>query len=411
MSTHKKISIAVIGTGHTKFGELWDKSLQDLLAESQIEALTEAQITPQDIDYIATGNMCGQSLSSQAHVGVLASDILNTNVPSIRVESACGSGAYALHTGIQALLSGMYQVVLVNGVEKMTDLPIHDITSSLIQASLHETEQFAGATYPGLMALVARMYLEKYKISREQLAHVSIKNHKNGTLNPLAHLRKEISLEHVLSAPIVADPLTLLDCAPISDGAASLVLCTQEYAEKRGYTQRPNTHNKHSEKYNSPVYITASSIATDRISLSNREDLLDFKATRAAAQAAYDQANITPQDIDIIELHDAFSIAEPMTLEALGFFEPGTACAAIAAGKTNIGSKLPVNPSGGLKSRGHPVGATGIAQAVDVVRQLQNRYENEKTDNARQVKNPKIALTHNMGGIGTSVAIHIFSKE
>jgi len=388
------MKIAVIGIGYTKFGELWDKSLLDLLAESQIKALQNAQINPNSIDAIFTGNMCGESLNGQQNLGAAAADILNLTIPSTRIEAACASGGLALHAGISAIQSGMADVVLVNGVEKMTDSNPYDVTSSLMTAASSELEQFVGASFPALFALIARMYMHEFKLSNEALAQVSVKNHSNGTLNPIAHIKKCITIQDVLNSPKVADPLTLLDCSPMSDGAASIVLASETFVKK---VQKNLKHP--------PVFITASTIVSDTLALSERESLLECKASRLAAQQAYEMAGIKPQDINLAEVHDAFSISELLALEDLGFCPKGQAADFTSSGKTSLNGSLPINTSGGLKSRGHPVGATGIAQVVEIVSQLRNECQ------ARQIKNAKIGLTHNMGGIGSSVAVHIFKRE
>ena len=380
------MKIAVIGIAQTKFGELWDKSLYDLLAQAQLQALADAGIEPEAIDQIFTGNMCAELLSGQAHLGAIAADILGINVPSVRIEGACASGGLALRAGITALVSGTAEVVLVNGVEKLTDASSNNVATALMGASVQEIEQSVGASFPGLFALITRIYMHQFGLTRSHLAQVSVKNHKNGVLNPLAHFRKEVSLEEVLQSPMIADPLSLLDCSPISDGAASILLSTPEFAQKRGL---------------SPIFIIASAEALDSVSLSNRRSLVAFKATQDAAQKAYAMAALTPEEIDLVELHDAFTMAEIMSLEDLGFYEKGQAAHVLAAGST----RLMVNPSGGLKARGHPVGATGVAQAVEVVRQLRGQC------GPRQVHNAQIGMTHNMGGAGTCAVVHLFSKE
>ena len=383
------MKIAVIGVAQTKFGEHWDKNIQDLLAQAQFNALADAGISPQDVDQIFTGNMCGESLSGQLHLGAIAADILGIHVPSARIEGACASGSLALRAGAMAIMSGMAEVVLVNGVEKLSDVSSNEIATAFMGASVHEVEHFVGATFPGIMALIARVYMDKFSLTREHLAHVSVKNHKNGALNFDAHLRKEITLEEVLNASMVADPLSLMDCAPISDGAASVVLATPEFAQRRGLTS---------------VSLIASAEAVDTVNIAARESLLEFKSARLAAQKAYAMAGIKSSDVDVVELHDAFSIAEIMLLEDLGFYEKGRAAAAIVVGETALNAKLSVNPSGGLKAKGHPVGATGVAQVVEMVRQLRGQC------GKRQVLNAAIGMTHNMGGAGTTSVVHIFTK-
>lgn len=379
------MKIGVLGVGQTKFGEHWQKSLADLLAESQFATIANAKIMPQEIDAIFTGNMCAPIFSNQANLGSLASSILSLSVPSTTVEGACASGGLAIRAGIAAIESGQAKIVLVNGVEKMTDVSSEDVTKGLSAATSSEWEQIYGVTFPALNAMIARLYIETYGLTREQLASVSVQNHDHGFLNPYAHLQKRITIKEVLSSPIVADPLSLYDCSPVSDGAASIVLCNEEIAKKMGVS----------------VYIIGSGQATDTMLVAERDDLLSWKATMLAAQAAYKSAGIAVDQIDVLELHDGFSITHIMALEDLGFFEKGSAGRAIEAGQT----RGFVNPSGGLKSRGHPVGATGVAQAIEIVRQLRSEC------GARQVADASIGMTHNVGGCGSNVVVHIFRRE
>ncbi|MCK4518039.1 thiolase domain-containing protein, partial [Candidatus Babeliales bacterium] len=356
------MKIAVLGAAQTKFGELWDKSLGDLLAESQLAALADAGIKPIQIDAIFTGNMCAGLFENQLNLGGMASEILNINVESTVVEGACASGGLALRAGIRAIESGQAKIVLVNGVEKMTDISCEGgsgecVASGLMAAASQETEYFHGATFPALNAMLARLYMETYGLTREQLACVSVQNHANGFLNPHAHLRKKITIDHVINAQVIADPLTMLDCSPVSDGAASIVLCSEQIAEN--FTQNP-------------VFIIGSGQASDTLQLCARDDLLSWKATQLAAKQAYGQAGVGPRNIDLAEIHDGFSIVQILALEDLGFFEKGTAGKAIEAGEISLNSKLSINPSGGLKSKGHPVGATGVGQAVEIVQQLRS---------------------------------------
>jgi len=388
------MKIAVLGAAQTKFGELWDKSLGDLLAESQLAALADAGIKPTQIDAIFTGNMCSGLFENQLNIGGLASEILNINVESTVVEGACASGGLALRAGIAAIESGAAKIVLVNGVEKMTDVACEGglgefVASGLMAAASQETEYFHGATFPALNAMLARLYMSTYGLTREQLACVSVQNHAHGFLNPHAHLRRKITVDHVINAQMIADPLTMLDCSPVSDGAASLVLCSEQIVKK--FSQKPVSTK--------PVFIIGSGQASDSLQLCARDDLLSWKATQLAAKQAYEQAGVGPNDIDIAEVHDGFSIVQILALEDLGFFERGTAGKAMADGKAMF-----VNPSGGLKSKGHPVGATGVGQAVEVVNKLRGNCDE------RQVRDAQVGLTQNAGGCGTTVVVHIFKR-
>ncbi len=372
-----RMKIAVIGASCTKFGELWNKSLYDLLAESQINAISDAQINLNQIDHIFTGNMCGGMFSGQHHLGAMAADILNVNISSTVIEGACASGGLALRSGVMAIESGLSEVVLVNGVEKMTDLNSEQIATGLMTAASEEQEFFAGATFPGLNALIAKIYMDKYRLTRNDLAEVSVQNHKNGILNPLAHFRREVSLKTVLNSQIIADPLTIFDCAPISDGASSLILSTYEFAKK--YFSKSNKK---------VVYIVGTGQASDTLSLGKRDSLIEFKANRLASEQTYRMANVMPSEIDIAEVHDAFTITQIIGIKDL-----------------NLTNKTIINKSGGLKAKGHPVGATGVSQAYEVVMQLRGDC------GLRQVKNAKIGLTQNMGGCGSTSVVHIFSRD
>jgi acetyl-CoA C-acetyltransferase len=384
------MKIAVLGVGCTKFAELWDKSLNDLIAQAQLSALDDSGICPDQIDAIFVGNMLAQQFNGQAHLGAIAAQQLGINVPSMRVENACASGSTALACGIQAVLSGCANVVMVIGVEKMSDVGIAHAASVLMGAGDFQSEHFVGATFPGLFAMITRVYMQRFGLTSEQLASVSIKNHNNAALNPLAQFNKKITLDDYFKSPIVADPLRLLDCAPISDGAAAIVISSYDFAKK---------NNKNG------INIIASAQATDTLDIASREELTSFKATRIAGQKAFEMAGIKPQNINVAEVHDAFSMAEIIALEDLGFFANGTAGLATMQGLTQINGSLPVNTSGGLKAKGHPVGASGLSQVVEIVNQLRGRCER------RQVQNARFGLTHNIGGIGTTAVVHIFERE
>jgi acetyl-CoA C-acetyltransferase len=373
-----KNKIAILGVGSTQYGELWHYGIGDLIAQAQIKALDDSGVNLKEIDNIYVANMCGEIFSGQAHLGALASNILGLSVPAARIEAACASGGVAIMSGIQAILSGMSQVVMVTGVEKMTDVDPAYAATALMGAGLFDYEHFTGATFPALFGLITRLYTEKYKITREQLAQISVKNHANGVKNPLAHIRKEITVQDVLRATVIASPLTLLDCAPISDGASTVILSSYDFARKKNWDG---------------FYIASCASATDTLALAQRESLLEFKATQKASALAYSQARITPKDIDIAEVHDAFSTSEIISRHDLGFCAPG-------AQALNI--KRPViNSTGGLKSRGHPVGATGVGQLVDIVNQLRG------TAGQCQIPGVKVGLTHNMGGAGVTVVVNI----
>ena len=380
------MKIAVLSVGHTKFGELWEKSLKDLLAESQLEALNEANLDSKDIDQIITGNFCSSIFNNQSNIAAIAAEILNINVPSIVTENACASGGAALRQAILTIFSGQAKVVMVNGVEKMTDLSTEQITSTLAKASSYNLEQFYGTTFASLFAMITRAYMHKYKLTREQLAQISVTNHNHGFKNQLAHFRKKITIEHVINSPIVADPLTLFDCSPISDGSASIILSTPKFAKKLNIK---------------PVFIIGSAQATDIIALQNRISFTEFKAIKITTQNILKQTKLNIKDVDVIELHDGFSIVEIIALEDLGITTKGQTGKIIEKNKNILNN---INPSGGLKSKGHPIGATGISQVIEIVKQLQNKSSN-------QIQNANIGLTLNLGGIASTAIMHILVRD
>jgi len=367
--------VAAIGVGITKWGELWKQSLRDIYVETALLALEDAGVDRIDSMYV--GSMSSGLFAGQEHIAALLADYLGQSpVPSTRVETACASGGLALRLGYMEVASGMSEVVLVSGVEKMTDVSGNEATYALGTAADQEYEGYHD--------------MEKYSTTREQLAMVSVKNHKNGSKNPVAQFPFEITVAQVLNSVMVADPLRILDCSPITDGAAAIILYPAELAKKMG---KP------------VVKIIGTGHATDTIAIAQRADITWLNSTYLAAKSAYAMADKKPEDIDIVEVHDCFTIAEICVTEALGFVERGKGGEAVEQGLTAIDGKIPVNPSGGLKSKGHPVGASGVAQAVEVVKQLRG----DCCD--RQVPDSRIGMTQNMGGSGASSVVHIFERE
>jgi acetyl-CoA C-acetyltransferase len=308
-------------------------------------------------------------------------------IPAARVESACASGGVAFRSGYIEVASGISDIVLVGGVEKMTDVSGDGATYALATAADQEYEGYHGVTFPGLYAMMANDHMRRFGTTREQIAHVAVKNHKHGAMNPRAQYPYEITVEMVLKSVLVADPLRILDCSPITDGAAAAILCPLDMAKK--FTKKL------------VVRIAGSGSSTDTIALHDREDFTEFAATKRASEKAYKMAGVGPSDISVAEVHDCFTIAEICVIEALGFVKRGEGGKAAESGLTVLGGRIPVNTSGGLKSKGHPVGATGVAQIVEITEQL--RGESGK----RQVKGAKRGLTQNMGGTGGSTVVHI----
>jgi len=381
--------VAVIGTGMTKWGELWDKSLRTIFTETALLALNDAGVDKIDSMYI--GSMSSGLFVGQEHIASLLSDYLGlTPIPATRVETACASGGVAFRLGFLEVATGISDIVLAGGVEKMTDVSGYEATYALGTAADQEYEGYHGLTFPGLYALIARAHMEKYGTTREQLAMVASKNHKNGAKNPLAQFPFAVSVEDVLNSVMVADPLRILDCSPITDGAAAVILCSVEMARKLG---------------KQVVKVIGTGQATDNIALSSRKDITWLEATYQAGKAAYEMAGKKPEDIDVLEVHDCFTIAEICVMEALGIVEKGMGGKAVEEGLTAMEGKIPVNPSGGLKSKGHPVGATGVAQIIEITKQLRGEA------GERQVKDASVGMTQNMGGSGGSTVCHIFEKE
>ena len=304
----------------------------------------------------------------------------------MRAEVACASSAAALRLGIFAILSGFYDVVLVGGLEKMTKRSTPENTEFLGMAADFPFEQWTGVTFPGLYALMATAHMHKYGTTEEQMGLVAVKNHHNGALNPKAHFQKEVTLDAVLSSRMIAYPLKLYDCSPISDGASCAILTRPELARK--YTD-------------SPVYIIGSGQGSDSLALFQRDNLTSLRAARIAAKEAYEMAGVKPRDVDVAEVHDCFTIAEIIAYEDLGFCSPGKGGKFIEDGIPMLDGELPINTSGGLKSKGHPVGATGVAQIYEIYLQLTGQA------GKRQVEGCKIGLTHNVGGSGATCFVHI----
>jgi len=381
--------VAVVGVGMQKWGELWEKSLRDIFVEAALLAIEDAGVDRIDSMYI--GCMSSGLFVYQEHIGSLLADYLGVRpIPATRIESACASGGASLRAGFIEVASGMSDIVLAGGVEKMTDVGGDEVTFALGTAADQEYEGFSGVTFPGIYAMIAKRHMHEFGTTPEQLAQVAVKNHNNGSMNPLAQFPMKITVEQVLNSVMVADPLHILDCSPITDGAAAAIICSVDIAKKLG---KPI------------IKIIGSAQATDTIALHQRDDITRMRSTERAAEEAYRMAGKKPEDIDIAEVHDCFTIAEICITEALGFVERGKGGGFVESGATALDGRIPINTSGGLKSKGHPVGATGIAQIVEVVHQLRGEA------GERQVKNARVGLTQNMGGSGGSAVVHILEAE
>jgi acetyl-CoA C-acetyltransferase len=380
--------VVVIGAGMTKFGELWGKSIKDIFVEAAMKAIDDAGVD--HIDSMYVGAMSPGLFVGQEHLGAVMADYLGVNpIPATHVESACASGGVAFRQAFLEVASGASEIVLAGGVEKMTDGA--DVTEVLATAADQEYEVYQGITFPGLYAIIARAHMHEYGTTREQLAAVAVKNHRNGAKNPNAQFRSEVTAEQVMKSTMVADPLRLLDCSPVSDGGAAVIVASMEVAKKLKKT---------------PLRVIASAQASDSIALHSRKSITTLGSVVKAAEKAYKMGGIKPSDVDLVEVHDCFTIAEIVATEDLGFFEKGKGGQAAADGQTSIECNLiPVNTSGGLKSKGHPVGATGIAQIIELYEQLNGKA------GARQVPNPHIGMAQNMGGSGASCVIHILEGK
>ena len=391
VKTMTKPLASIVSAGLTRFGAREGLYSRELFAEAAREAFEACpNLSPKkDIDGLLVGQM-SESYEHQAHVAPMIADWIDLlPVPAVRTEAACASSGVALRCAILAIRSGMHDVVLVGGVEKMTNLPTSDVTENLGMASDFPFEQWHGISFPGIFAMMATAHMAKYGTTQEQLARVAVKNHENGALNPKAHFQKRITIDDVLSSRTVAWPLRLYDCSPVSDGASCLVLTAPKLAKKFTDT---------------PVHIVGSGQAQDTLGLFERDDVTTMNVTKLAAKKAYEMAGVRAKQIDVAEVHDCFTIAEIMAYEALGFCKPGEGGDFIDEGISSLAGRMPVNTSGGLKAKGHPVGATGTAQACEIYLQLIGQA------GKRQVKGAKIGLTQNVGGSASTGVVHIYRR-
>ncbi len=382
--------VAIIGIGETQIGELWDRSLRELGIEAGLKALKDAGMKGDEVEKMYIGNMSAGKLINQEHVAPLIADYAGlSEVPSTRIESGGASGGMALAEGYKSVASGMEDFVVVGGAEKMTDVGEREAKDILSSTADQEWETVFGATFDSLYAMMARYHMDEYGTTKDQLAEVAVKNHENAAKNPNAQYPRETSKDFVKGAPMVSDPLGMFDCAPISDGAAAVVLCPAEKAE---------SFNKE------PVEVASIGQGGDHLAVHERDDIGTMEATKRASKKAYKREDIGPKDIDFAEVHDNYTITEIMAIEDLGFFDKGEGGPATVKGKTKLNSNISINTSGGLKAKGRPVGATGINQAVEATLQLRE----EAGD--RQVGEPEYGLIHNIGGTGASAIVHILRR-
>ncbi len=380
--------IAVISYGLTKVEKHWKKSLRELFGEAAKSAMEDARVP--GIDALIVGNMCASDLSDQNNIGGLLADYIGISpCPAYRVEAACASGGAAILAGYSAVASGMSDIVMVGGVEKLSDGVANNTTLSLGKAADADYELFFGSSFVSLNALMMNHYMQTYHTPREVFADFAVLMHKNGARNPYAQLPFEISRETVMNSDRIADPITLYDCAPVGDGAAALILCPLEDAPK------------YSDSY---VEISGIAGATDTIDIASRPDILSLNSTVVAADKAYKMAKLTPRDVDIAEIHDTFTITGVLSIEDLGFCEKGKFAKLLDEHAFEPGGAVTINPSGGLKSRGHPVGATGAYQVAEIAMQLLGNA------GKMQVPDSEIGLTQNIGGSGSSSFVSILRR-
>lgn len=381
-------SVCVLGAGSTKYGKLAD-GIVDITVRASADAIMDAGIEPKDVKAGYISNVFGVA-DKQVHLGpVVMSNLGISHRPSLSIESACGSGSVSFREAYANVAAGFYDCLLVVGTEKVTHTGTEWTTTYFAYCSDFFHEGSAGASFPGLFASMARAYLTEFGATEEDFATVAVKNHENGMLNPKAHLRKKITVDDVMNSAVVASPLKLYDCCPFSDGASAVILCSEKFAKETGGDY---------------IRVTGSGRGGSPAALQDRQSITTIPSTKAAAQAAYKMAGISAKDVDFAEVHDCFTIAEVVDTEDLGFFEKGKGVEAARNGLTSLNSDISVNPSGGLKSKGHPIGATGVGQVVEVYEQLTGHA------GQRTVQGAHTGLTHNFGATGASCAVHIFES-
>jgi acetyl-CoA acetyltransferase len=386
--------VAAVGVGMTKFSGKQDKTAVELFAEAAIDAINESNLKPKDIQALFMGNALSDFAEGQSQPQAFVADYIGaSNIPANRYENACASSSAAFRDAFMWVASGFYDIVLVGGAETAAKMGTPLATRTFAMASDSRYEYPAGITFPGVFALLAHLYAKKYDVPLEklkkQMAQVTVNSHYYGARNPKAQFQKEITIDDVLNSFMVCQPLQLYDCCPFSDGGSAVVLVSEDKAKKLT---------------NKPVFVAGVGQASAGNLLSQKEYLPRLRSRELAAAQSYKMAGLSPRDIDVIELHDCFSIATIIALEGLGLFELGKSGEAVEKGETRIGGKLPVNPSGGLKAKGHPIGATGTAQVYEIVRQLRGEC------GERQVEGAKVGMTDTLGGDGGTLCNVILKK-
>ncbi len=385
-------TVRIAGVGLTLFGAHADRAGRELFAAAALAAFDDAGVDRTAVDQLNYGNFMGALAEHQGHQAPLMAEAAGLQCPATRYEEACASAGVAVREGVRAIRSGEADVILAGGMERMTTLDTSRVTAALAIAADELYEVRAGVTFPSAYALMAQAYFERFGGSREELAHIAVKNHANAVDNEFAQYQKEITVEQALDSPPVATPLHLYDACPITDGASAVLLVSEAYADE---------HN-----IDAPVSITGSGQGGDNLALQDRTEIAQTPATTAAAEEAYADADISADDVDFAEVHDCFTIAEVLAIESLGLFEPGEGISAARVGKTTADGEVPINLSGGLKAKGHPVGATGGSQIVEITRLLRGDHPNSEA-----VDDATVGLTHNAGGTVASAVVHVLEAN
>jgi len=385
--------VAIVGAGQSRFGEFPEKGIKELFHEAYVDMAesVDRNFDPRRIEAAYIGNLgCGGF--QLGNLSALVSEYVGLPyIHTMRIENACASGGYALVTAAMDVMAGLHDVVLAGGVEKMTDVSSLKTKYWLGVSGDTEYERLAGTTFSGLYALLAQRHMHEFGTKREHLSMVAVKNHRNGAQNPKAQFQRETTLEKAMKAPLVAAPLNLFDCCSITDGASAVLVCDAEIAK---------------EFTDTPVYLAGFGTSSDYLAIHDRASSVALEGTRRAAERAYKMAGLGPKDIQVAEVHDCFTIAELLAYEDLGFCRKGEAGKYLEEGHTEISGDKPVNASGGLKAKGHPIGATGTGQVYEIFHQLRGTVEKP----TRQVKGAEIGLTHNVGGSGGTVAVTILRR-
>ncbi|OGS55250.1 MAG: 3-ketoacyl-CoA thiolase [Euryarchaeota archaeon RBG_19FT_COMBO_56_21] len=385
--------VAIVGAGQSRYGDFPDKGIKELFFEAykDMNASVDKGLDPKVIESAYIGNL-GSGGFQLGNMSALVTEYCGlTHINTMRIENACASGGYALVAAVMDVMSGTHKAVLAGGVEKMTDVSGIKQKYWLGVSGDTEYERLAGTTFSGLYALIAQRHMYEFGTKREHLSMVAVKNHKNGAQNPKAQFQREITLEQAIKGPIVASPLNLFDCCSTTDGASAVLVCDAEMAKQFTDT---------------PVYVTGFGTASDFLAIHDRANTTTLEGTRRAGAMAYKMSGLTPKDIQLAEVHDCFTIAELLAYEDLGFCEKGNAGPFIEEGHTQIGGDKPVNASGGLKSKGHPIGSTGTGMAYEMFNQLRGTVQKP----TRQVKGAEIGLIHNVGGSGGTVAVTVMRR-